>query len=281
MKVGHVEPQTRRLASDRCDLDDLCMVWNRAADYREVLVLDEGWVRQWRASWQLSGSTVVAAVRDLGSVPTAGCEPVRRFSWRRGQRHRPGLQYMVSTGRHHGFESLAEQRLLLAVDFAGKAVEVLGQPFRLRFSTVAGWREHIPDFLVLTRNGGLLVDVRPEGRIGKDDEVCFAATREAALVAGWRYLVVTGWRLHVQTSLDTLSAQRRPLRDPMGLHAALLSAAASGPLAFGELVAATRLPAVARAHALHLIWHRRLGVDLAAPLGDTSMVWAARPGDGR
>jgi len=26
---------------------------------------------------------------------------------------------MVSTGRHHGFESHAEQQLLLALDFAG------------------------------------------------------------------------------------------------------------------------------------------------------------------
>lgn len=32
-------------------------------------------------------------------APATGCEPVRRFSWRRGQRHRSGLQYLVSTGR--------------------------------------------------------------------------------------------------------------------------------------------------------------------------------------
>jgi len=42
--------------------------------------------------------------------------PVHRFSWRTGQRHRPGLQYLASTGRHHGFESLAEQKALLALN---------------------------------------------------------------------------------------------------------------------------------------------------------------------
>jgi hypothetical protein len=81
---------------------------------------------------------VACAVRDLDAVPVAGCQPVRRFSWRRGQRHRPGLQFMVSTGRLHGFESLEERALLLALDFAGAVEEVLPQPFRLRFETAGG-----------------------------------------------------------------------------------------------------------------------------------------------
>ena len=186
---------------------------------------------------------------------------------------------MVCTGRHHGFESIAEQRLLLAVDFAGRAVDVLSQPLRLRFGTVTGWREHIPDFLVMTVGGALLVDVRPGERIGEGDRTAFAAAREAALSAGWRYLVVAGWRPGVQASLDTLSAQRRPLADRMGLQPELLTALADGPLRFGDLVAATRLPAVARAHALHLIWQRRLGIDLAAPLNDSTHVWASAVGD--
>jgi len=58
-------------------------------------------------------------------VPAAGCVPVRRFTWRQRQRHRPGLQFMVSTGRLHGFESLEEQSLLLALDFTGTAEDVL------------------------------------------------------------------------------------------------------------------------------------------------------------
>lgn len=41
------------------------------------------------------------------------------------------------------------------------------------------------------------------------------------------------------------------------------------------------LPAVARAHALHLLWHRRLGVDLSRPLGDHSLVRPAPEDDGR
>jgi hypothetical protein len=190
----------------------------------------------------------------MGSVPLEGWEPVRRFAWRTGQRHRPGLQYMVSTGRHHGFESLAEQRLLLALDFAGELVELFSQPFRLRYAvTSASWREHVPDFLAVTAGGPLVVDVRPGGRIGVEDRMAFAATAEAALVAGWRYVVVTGWRAHVMTTLDTLSSARRALSDPAGAQAELLTAASAAPVRFGDLVDATRLPALSRADALHLI----------------------------
>jgi hypothetical protein len=111
--------------------------------------------------------------------------------------------------------------------------------------------------------------------------VCFAAAGEAALASGWRYGVVTGWRPHVLATLDALSAQRRGLDDRLGLQGELVQALRAGPRWFGELVAATSLPAVARAHALHLLWHRRLGVDLAHPLRDGSLVWLAGVGGGR
>jgi hypothetical protein len=210
-------------------------------------------------------------------MPVAGCKPVRRFSWRRQQRHRPGLQFVMSTGRLHGFESLEERSLLLALDFTGSAEEILPQPFRLRFETAAGeFREHIPDFLAVFRGGSRwLFDVRPADLVKEKDATCFAAAAEAALEAGWRYSVVAGWRPHVLSGLDALSAQRRKLEDRLGLQDRLLRAVSAGPAAFGELVAATPLPAVARAHALHLLWCRRLGVDLSRPSGDRSPVWLA------
>jgi len=209
-------------------------------------------------------------------VLAGGRLPWRHFSWRAGQRHRPGLEFLVSTGRHHGFESLEEQRLLLALDFAGGVSDVVSQPFRLRAETAAGWREHIPDFLAVTGSGPLLVDVRPRDLVGDEDLMLFAAAAEAALAAGWRYSVVCGWHPHVTATLDMLSSQRRPLADPMRLVPQLLAAAGTGPLAFDDLAGATSCPAVARAHALHLIWHRRLGIDLAEPLTGRSRVWLAR-----
>lgn len=184
---------------------------------------------------------------------------------------------MVSTGRLHGFESLEERSLLLALDFTGSAVEILPQPFRLRFETAAGESSgHIPDFLAVFRDGSRwLFDVRPADLVKEKDATCFAAAAEAALEAGWRYSVVAGWRPHVLTGIDALSAQRRDLEDRLGLQDCLLQVVSAGPAAFGDLAAAAPLPAVARAHALHLLWRRRLGTDLSRPLGDRSLVWLA------
>jgi hypothetical protein len=181
---------------------------------------------------------------------------------------------MVSTGRHHGFESLEEARLLLALDFAGGVVEVLAQPFGLRFATTEGPAGHIPDFLAVTWDGTWLIDVRPSDRIGERDRVKFAAAADVSLECGWRYLLVPGWRPYVAMTLDTLSAQRRPLADPLGLREALLREAERGPRRFGDLAAKTVAPPVARAQLLHLLWHRRLSIDLARPLTDTALVRA-------
>jgi hypothetical protein len=264
------------VGSDRCGLDDLFLEYETGAAQGR-LGLGSGWPRRWTGTWRTADGEVACAVRDLGEVPVAGCVPVRRFTWRQRQRHRPGLQFMVSTGRLHGFESLEERSLLLALDFLGDVEEVLSQPFRLKFETAGGETgEHIPDFLAVFRDGSRwLLDVRPAVLVKDEDAVRFAAAAEAALEAGWRYSVVAGWRPCVLTVLDALSAQRRDLEDRLGLEGELLQAVAEGAASFGDLVAVTRLPAVARAHALHLLWRRLLGVDLARPLSDGSLVWLA------
>ena len=223
-----------------------------------------------KAPWSVM--TSVSSLRT--TVTESGARPVRRFSWRTSQRHRPGLEYMVTTGRHHGFESPAEQELLLALDFAGNLEDVLSQPFRLAFTAAGGPGQHTPDFLAVTRGDVWLIDVRPGARIEQEDRVRFAAAAEVALSCGWRYAVAAGWLPNVQATLDTISAQRRPLTDPLGLQPVLLAAAEGGPVRFGELVEYGGVPAAARAQALHLIWERRLGIDLAVPLGDRSLVHA-------
>jgi hypothetical protein len=146
-------------------------------------------------------------------MPMVDSDPIRGFSWQRGQGHRPGLQFLVSTGRHHGTESLEEARLLLALDFAGELVDVVSQPLRLRFDTAKKRRSHTPDFLAATRSGIWLIDVRPEELVTEEARESFAAAAEVALACGWHYVVVAGWRTHVLAALDALSSQRRPLSD--------------------------------------------------------------------
>ncbi|MDH6709180.1 hypothetical protein P3T27_005926 [Kitasatospora sp. MAA19] len=258
--------------SDTCDLDDLAHGHAGFDARRKTLNLTAGWSDRWTATWCSGRTSVTCTVRNLGEVEVVQIRPVRRFTWRTGQWHRPGLEYLISTNRHHGFESYEEELLLLISDFAGDLAEALAQPFRLRFLTADGTVEHTPDFLLLTGSGPWLVDVRPAGRIRPEDEVKFAASAEAALAVGWNYSVVTGWCRHAVRIVDALSAGRRELTDQLGLQEQLLRVAASGPIAFGELVEQCSYPAIARAHALHLLWHRRLGVDMSQPLSDESPV---------
>ncbi|MFD5728457.1 TnsA-like heteromeric transposase endonuclease subunit [Streptomyces sp. NPDC058368] len=263
------------MRSDACGLDELMTPCRGLDEARTRLVMRNNWASRWTAAWQVNGAKVVWPVRDLAAVPVLSSKPVRTFTWRTKQNHRPGLEFLVSTGRMHGFESLEERAALLALDFM-TVIEVLPQPFTLSFEHVDGHAGHTPDFLAMMGDGShWLLDVRPAGLIGVMDAVKFAASREVAAACGWRYSVIPGWRPHVLPGMDALSAQRRPLTDPLGCQPALLTAAANGPVAFGELVEATRFPAVGRAHAVHLLWHRRLGFDLGRPLGDSSLVWPA------
>lgn len=258
-------------------------LWSHLARWDDLLVpvrstdasrldLDEGWPDRWLVTRRPGGEKVSCAVRDLARMPGTEVSPVRWFSWRREQRHRPGLQYLVTTGRHHGAESVEESRLLLALDFAGDLVDVVSQPLRLRFTTAGKSREHTPDFLAVTRSGTWLVDVRPEPLIGDEDRESFAAAAEVAVACGWRYAVAARWREHVLPALDALSSQRRPLADPLGLRPGLLAAVSRPGARFGEVAAASGCEPVARAQLLHLIWRRQVGVDLAGPLADRSLL---------
>src|SRR5581483_8804685 len=151
------------ISSPSCTVDDLADVYEVPEAARQELVCAPGWVNRWKASWRRDGAVNEQPVSELGHIVAEGCRPWRHFTWRTGQRHRPGLQYLISTGGHHGFESLEEQRFLLALDFAGGVTSAVSQPCRLRAETTAGWREHIPDFLAVAEDGAWLVDVRPRG----------------------------------------------------------------------------------------------------------------------
>ncbi|MDX2600364.1 TnsA-like heteromeric transposase endonuclease subunit [Streptomyces caniscabiei] len=253
-------------------MHELARIHAIPADAVRQLVMPSDWSARWTTAWRFGRTLVGCAVKDLGEVDVLSSVPVRRFSWRTDQWHRPGLGYLVSTDRHHGFESFEEELLLLAADFSGSLVEALAQPFRLRFQSVNGSVAHTPDYLLLTDDTPWLIDVRPAERIEPEDEVKFAAAAEVALVAGWNYAVIAGWHDHAVGLIDTFSAGRRHLTDPLGLQEQLLLAAGDGPQPFGTLVGRTSLEAVARAHAIHLLWHRRLGLQISGPLTDASTI---------
>ncbi|MET9221276.1 TnsA-like heteromeric transposase endonuclease subunit [Streptomyces sp. NPDC003300] len=242
------------------------------ASGRSGLDLGEGWQGRWSVTWRGDGEDASAPLDRVVRGNLAGLEPMRGFTWRRGQRHRPGLPFMVSTGRLHGSESLEESKLLLALDFDAQVTEIVSQPLRIRFTCAAGERDHTPDYLVRTRSGVWLIDVRPAALIEDSDRESFAAAAETARACGWDFAVAAGWLPHVMVTLDWFSSQRRPKKDPLGVGPVLLDQVGRGDRTFGELAASSAFEPVARAQLLHLLWHRRLGVDLREPLGDGSVI---------
>ncbi|MER7178633.1 TnsA-like heteromeric transposase endonuclease subunit [Streptomyces hyaluromycini] len=268
------------IASDVCELEELVAQFDEDGETRGLLRLGAEWTRRWSTTWKVDGGEVTWPVRDMAHVPVLSTRPARGFTWRRAQRHHPGLQYMVTTGWAHGFESIEESRVLVALDFLG-ASEVLSQPFRLDFEHADGRAWHVPDFLAVIEGGMWLLDVRPAHLVKASDALKFAAARETAAASGWRYSVVTGWRPHVFSVLDHLSSRRRPARDLLGMRHQVLSALGSQAMPFGQLAESTSLPAVARAHIVRLLWQRELGVDLGSPLLDRSLVWASAGVRGR
>ncbi|WP_318275600.1 hypothetical protein [Streptomyces pharetrae] len=65
------------------------------------------------------------------------------------------------------------------------------------------------------------------------------------------------------------------MTDQLGMQGQLLEVLGRQPWQFGDLVEQTQVPAVARAHAVHLLWHRRLAVDLRQPFEGTTWVYPA------
>jgi hypothetical protein len=89
----HWDVTRTRIRSDPCGLDQLIAV---------------------RSVWARPAGRRPARSRNVAAVLVPSSEPVRRFRWRDRQRHCPGLRFMVSHGRHRGFESLdpASQKTL-------------------------------------------------------------------------------------------------------------------------------------------------------------------------
>jgi hypothetical protein len=79
-----------------------------------------------------------------------------------------------------------------------------------------------------------LLDVRPARLVGGRRRGALRRRGGGGAGGGVAYSVVAGWRPHVRTGIDALSAQRRDLQDPLGLQERLLDAVSAGPAAFGD-----------------------------------------------
>ena len=114
--------------------------------------------------------------------------PVREFRWSRGLGHFPGWWWAATTGRHVGYESWLERDHVRALDFDPEITGIASQPFWLYWTGERGRRRHAPDYFARRADGtGVVIDVRPDDRIGAADAEAFAVTAAACARLDWEF----------------------------------------------------------------------------------------------
>jgi len=107
------------------------------------------------------GSIVTGLWEGLDAEAVAAGRPWRTFPWYLGQKNYAGLYWCATQNAHVGYESRLELSRLMLTDFDPTARKIVSQPFQLR-GMVAGERiRRVPDYLVCTDSGPLVIDVKP------------------------------------------------------------------------------------------------------------------------
>jgi len=203
--------------------------------------------------------------------------PVRSFPSRPGQRHFPGLWWAATTCDHVGYESWVERDHVMRLDFDPAAVAFSSQPFRLLLGR-PGERtlRHVPDFFVRQRDGSVVViDVRPDDRVGPKDAAVFAATAGVCASVGWSYQRVGALDPVFAANLRWLAGYRHPrcLRSDLG---ALLREVFAAPVPLLPGARAAGDPVAVLPVLFHLLWSGVLAADLAGSrLGASSVITVA------
>lgn len=171
-----------------------------------------------RASFRAGGrSHVDLPWDDVDPEAVAAGAPWRHFRWYKGQTHYSGTYWSSTECSHVVYESRLELARLLQADFDVAVRRIAAQPFLLRAYVGGVERKHVPDFLLLTESGPVVVDVKPPG-LAQRSRTAFAFAWKRRMVErrGWRYEVWTGAeRVELENLLRPTPGVRadEPLRD--------------------------------------------------------------------
>ena len=217
-----------------------------------------------------SGRWPVAA-----ALPLEFAAPVRSLPSFRGQHNNTGLWWCATTGRHVGYESWLQRDHVTLLDFDAAVVGLASQPFWLSWQDSGVRREHAPDFFARLSDGvGVVLDVRPAGRVRPRDAAAFAATQRACDLVGWRYRLVHEPEPVRMANIRWLAGFRHPrcCRDTVADAAAAVFAA---PRRLMEGAALLGDPLYTLPTVFHLLWRGVLAADLSVVLSESSPVAAA------
>ncbi|WTW96109.1 TnsA-like heteromeric transposase endonuclease subunit [Streptomycetaceae bacterium NBC_01309] len=204
----------------------------------------------------------------------AHAQPWRTFRWYKGQQHYSGLYWSATMRDHVIYESRLELGCLLFADFDPSVQGIVAQPFLLKAMVDGKVCKHIPDYLLTTKHGVVVMDVKPRQRLLEPAVArTFAWTRRVVESRGWRYEV---WTEPAQTELDNvrfLAGYRRDWLFSVDVLQEARRAAVDG-VTLGEAAWCVSgcSEAQVRAALHHLLWKRQLRFDLTRPLRPSTVL---------
>lgn len=211
--------------------------------------------------------------RAVTSVALAGAVPWRTFRWAKGQKHLSGTYWSATEASHVIYESRLELARLLYADFDPSVNRIVAQPFLLTTEINEQARRHIPDFLLITDTGPVVVDVKPQHRL-TDPKVSstFAWTCAVVNAQGWRYEVASEPPVTELANIRFLAGYRRPHLVDYALVRHVRAARIDGTT-LAEAMKQVGGPAPqARATILHLMWTQEIIVDMTRPLTNRTLL---------
>ena len=168
---------------------------------------------------------------------------------------------------HVIYESRLELSRLLMADFDHSVKFIVAQPFLIRSEVQGVVHRHIPDYLLLTDAGPVLVDVKPREQVN-DTKIAetFAWVQNVVESLGWRFEIASEQPPVLLDNVRFLAGYRRPqsVNEP-ALRA--LRATQFDNVTFGDAVRnADGAEPLVRAALLHMLWTHEVSTDLSKVL---------------
>jgi hypothetical protein len=215
------------------------------------------------------------SLSDLRAADPRRLNPIRKAYSTRFQRHTQGFFWMCSTNQLVYHESFTEKKVLMQVDFDRLALHVVAQPFRLHFDGVS----HVPDFLIVTQDGNLVLNVKLQAKLQSASFVIAdRATESAIREIGWGYQVRSEPAHQQYINLEWLSGFRRCPHHLEEFTPAVIDFLADrgGVQRFGDLVQAFEHPSLVKPVVFHLLWQKTLRTNMDIPFTGEMQIALAR-----
>jgi hypothetical protein len=219
------------------------------------------------------------ALSAVWTVRFESLPPVRKVRTYVGQRSVTREYWSTTMRRALACESRLERDHAMLMDFDPQVAGLVSQPFRLFWPGRRGRLGHVPDFFARLADGtGVVVDVRPDDQIEREDAQAFAATERVCELAGWSFRRVGMISPLLLANVRWLRGYGHPRCWGQETAGRLLEAFAEPrPLFAGAEAAGDRIAVLPVLY--HLLWRRVLVTDVESQvLGPDCVV--RRPGLG-